>query len=178
MFSTIPCEAFVNYAKMWIDGPAGGMYWKHAMGRIESQDFIRWTNAELVLTPDDQDPSSSEFHTTPVFYYGSRYFCLNQILNRSIGGGVIDIELMVSRDGYDWERPFRKEFFLPRGQIGQFDSGSIFTNSRPWSWRTRYGFTTVGTRAERRAVTTRTCRAESALRPFRSIGLPASDRYP
>ncbi|MCX6380959.1 MAG: hypothetical protein NT023_16030 [Armatimonadetes bacterium] len=124
-------KSFVNYAKMWIDGPAGGMYWKHAMGRIESKDFIHWKDAELVLTPDDTDPSSVEFHTTPVFYYGSRYFSLNQILNRALGGGVIDIELMVSLDGWDWKRPFKKEFFLSRGEPGQYDSGSLFTNSTP-----------------------------------------------
>ncbi len=124
-------KAFVSYAKMWIDGPAGGMHWKHAMGRIESKDFIHWDDPELVLTPDDLDPPSVEFHTSPVFYYNDRYFCLNQILNRAVGGGVMDIELMVSHDGYAWERPFRKEFFLPRSQPGRFDSGSILTNSTP-----------------------------------------------
>lgn len=124
-------KAFVSYGKMWIDGPAGGMFWKHAMGRIESSDFIHWKDPELVLAPDDLDPPSVEFHTTPVFYYNDRYFCLNQILNRAVGGGVIDIELMVSSDGRDWERPFRKEFFLPRGEAGRFDSGSMFTNSTP-----------------------------------------------
>jgi len=56
---------------------------------------------------------------------------LNQILNRAVGGGVMDIELMVSRDGYAWERPFRKEFFLPRAEPGRFDSGSVLTNSTP-----------------------------------------------
>ena len=124
-------KSFVNYAKMWIDGPAGGMYWKHAMGRIESKDFIHWTDPQLVLTPDDEDAPSVEFHTTPVFHYKGCYFCLNQVLNRAVGGGVMDIELMVSRDGFDWERPFRKEFFLPRNRPGQFDSGSILTNSTP-----------------------------------------------
>lgn len=124
-------KVYVNYAKMWIDGPAGGMHWKHAMGRTESKDFINWSDPELVLAPDDQDPPYTEFHTTPVFYYNNRYFCLNQILNRSIGGGVIDVELMVSRDGYDWDRPFRNDWFIPRGQPGQFDSGSLFTNATP-----------------------------------------------
>ena len=124
-------KVFVSYAKMWIDGPAGGMYWKHAMGRIESKDFIHWKDAELVLTSDDLDAPSVEFHTTPVFYYNDRYFCLNQILNRAVGGGVIDIELMISRDGYAWDRPFRKQFFLARGEAGRFDGGSIFTNSTP-----------------------------------------------
>ena len=49
-------QRFVNYAKMWIDGPDGGMHWKHAMGRIESKDFIHWSKPQLILTPDDADP--------------------------------------------------------------------------------------------------------------------------
>lgn len=124
-------RVYADYAKMWIDGPAGGMYFKHAMGRIESRDFIHWSDAALVLAPDDRDAPSVEFHTSPVFYHGGRYLCLNQILNRAVDGGVIDVELMVSRDGLAWERPFRNEFFLPRGKAGQFDSGSVFTNSTP-----------------------------------------------
>mgnify|MGYP006144670215 CR=1 FL=1 len=40
--------------------------------------------------------------------------------------GVIDVELMTSRDGLLWERNFRDAFFLPRGaQPGSFDSGLV-----------------------------------------------------
>ena len=78
----------------------------------------------------------------PSSFYKDVYFCLNQILNRAEGGGVIDIELGLSRDGIDWRRPFRESFFIPRPSTGdenrmgqseknQFDSGSIFTNSTP-----------------------------------------------
>lgn len=122
---------FAFYGKMWIDGPDGGMRFKHGMGRTESHDFIHWSRPQLILTPDDLDAPYVEFHTSPVFLYADRYFCLNQILNRSTGGGVIDIELMVSPDGLAWERPFRDQFVLARGPAGNFDSGSIFTNSTP-----------------------------------------------
>ncbi len=122
---------YVDYGKMWIDGPAGDMSWKHAMGRTSSTDFIHWTKPELVCAPDDADPPYVEFHTAPVFYHAGCYFCLLQVLNRGVGGGVIDIELMLSRDGFRWERPFRDEFFLPREGGGEFEAGSIFTNSTP-----------------------------------------------
>ena len=85
---------FALYGKMWIDGPDGGMFWKHAMGRTQSRDFVGWSSPEIVCTPDDDDPPHVEFHTTPVFYYKGVYWCLNQILNRAEGGGMIDIELM------------------------------------------------------------------------------------
>ena len=122
---------YVWYGKMWIDGPDGRMAWKHAMGRTQSPDFLDWSTPQLVCTPDDDDPPHAEFHTTPVFYHEGVYICLNQILDRGVGGGVIDVELMLSRDGYDWQRPFRNEFFLPRGATGTFEGGSIFTNATP-----------------------------------------------
>ena len=126
---------FVYYGKMWIDGPEGGMYYKHAMGRTESRDFIHWSRPRLICAPDDLDEGYVEFHTSPVFYYEGVYFCLNQILNRGIGGGVIDIELMLSRDGMNWRRPFRRAFgqpyFIERSEGNHFDSGSIFTNATP-----------------------------------------------
>ena len=124
-------QSFVNYAKMWIDGPDGGMYWKHAMGRIESKDFIHWSKPQLILTPDDADAPSVEFHTTPVFYYNECYFSAIQILDRATRGGVVDVELATSRDGFHWERPFRQPFWLARSTGHNFDSGSIFLAAQP-----------------------------------------------
>jgi hypothetical protein len=125
-------NVFAWYGKMWLDSPRGTMAWKHAMGRCESADFIHWSKPQLVAAPDDRDPPTMEFHTSPVFFHGGVYFCLNQLLDRGAGGGVIDIELMTSRDGIKWERNFRDQRWLTRSaQPKQFDSGSIFTNSTP-----------------------------------------------
>lgn len=122
---------YVWYGKMWLDGPDGRTAWKHAMGRTESADFLNWSTPQLVCAPDDDDKPWVEFHTTPVFYHAGAYICLNQILDRATGGGVIDVELMVSRDGFDWRRPYRDQPFLPRGEADSFEGGSIFTNSTP-----------------------------------------------
>ena len=131
VFYDAPRQSFVSYGKMWIDGPDGGMYWKHAMGRIASKDFIHWSKPQLILTPDDADPPWLEFHTTPVFYYDECYFAAIQILDRATRGGVVDVELATSRDGFHWERPFRKPFWLARSTGHDFDSGCIFLVAQP-----------------------------------------------
>jgi hypothetical protein len=124
-------QKYLIYGKMWIDSPNGSGQWKHAMGRSESADLFNWSKGQLLLTPDDRDPPNRDFHTTPVFLYKDIYFCLNQMLDRS-AGGTIDIELATSRDGFDFERNYREEFFLPHNPNGDaFDGRCIFTNSTP-----------------------------------------------
>lgn len=124
-------QVFALYGKMWIDGPGGGMGWKHGIGRTESRDFLQWSRPQLLLTPDDEDDPALEFHTAPVFWYEGCYFALIQDLNRGKGGGVIDIELGLSRDGLRWDRPFRKTYFLPRSPGRGFDSGALLTCATP-----------------------------------------------
>jgi hypothetical protein len=123
-------QVFVIIDKFWIDGPDGGMAWKNALGRSESKDFVNWSKPRLVLTPDDDDGPDVEFHGAPTFFHKGRYFALCQVMNRR-GKLATDIELMTSRDGFTWERPFRKEFFLARSTPGLFDSRTLLSNSTP-----------------------------------------------
>lgn len=124
-------KVYAMYSKMWIDGPDGTMYWKHAMGRTESKDFIHWGKPQVLLTSDELDDDHVEFHHSPVFYYNDRYFALLQILNRAERNGIMDIELAVSPDGLSWTRPFRKPFFFARSERPKFDSGTIVMNPMP-----------------------------------------------
>lgn len=123
------------YGKCWIQGPAGGLAWKHAMARVESEDFLTWSKPQIVSSPDDKDAPNTEFHTTPVFHHEGVYFCLNQILSsraEAIGAKAdqMHIELMISRDGIRWDRPFRDVPFIDsRSQA--FSNGGIFTSSTP-----------------------------------------------
>jgi hypothetical protein len=96
------------------------------MGRCQSTDFIHWSRPQMVCSPDDKD-GALEFHTCPVFFLHDRYFSLAQILRRA-EKGVMDLELMISRDGFEWERPFRDTLFLPRSPGNQFDSGTLLSN--------------------------------------------------
>ena len=128
-------EVYAVYGKSWINGPDGGLAWKHAMARSESRDFLTWSKPETVCSPDDLDPPNTEFHTAPVFFYKGVYFSLNQILSaraEAVGAkaDAMHIELMTSRDGLRWDRPFRKTPFID-GQQQAFSNGGIFTNSTP-----------------------------------------------
>jgi hypothetical protein len=122
-------EAFVAYGKMWTPWPDGTLAWKHAMGRMESKDFIHWSKPELITTVNDRDAPQLEFHTSPVFTYNGMYFSLNQILDRSAGS--MDAEFMCSRDGFRWDRSLQGSFAIPRGAPGRFDAGSVITNGTP-----------------------------------------------
>jgi hypothetical protein len=120
---------YASYGKMWMQGPDGGTHWKHGMGRIESRDFVHWSKPQFILGVSDNDPPQVEFHTSPVFLYNGQYFSLNQILNRS--AGVMDIELMTSRDGFAWDRPYAGVHFLERGKGAAFDAATLLTNGTP-----------------------------------------------
>lgn len=127
--------AWVVYGKAWLQGPDGGLAWKHAMARTESQDFLSWSKPQIVATTDDLDPPNTEFHTSPVFFRDGCYFSLNQILSargEAVGAraDAMHVELMISRDGYHWKRPFRAKPFIDNSQQN-FSSGGIFTNSTP-----------------------------------------------
>ncbi|EDL62158.1 hypothetical protein [Gimesia maris] len=126
-------KEYAVYGKCWLNGPDGGLAWKHAMARSSSKDFLSWSAPEIVCSPDDEDAANTEFHNSPVFFYNDCYFCLNQILRargEAVGAkaDLMHIELMISRDGIHWDRPCRELSFIPQQP---FSSGGIFTNATP-----------------------------------------------
>ncbi len=129
-------NTYAVYGKCWIQGPQGALAWKHAMARVDSPDFLAWSQPKIVAWPDDADDPNTEFHTSPVFFHEGVYFCLNQILRsraEAVPGAKADlmhIELMISRDGLRWDRPFRGQPFIAN-QTQPFSNGGIFTNATP-----------------------------------------------
>lgn len=70
-----------------------------------------------------------------MFFHKGVYFCLNQILSaraEAVGAktDAMHIELMTSRDGLRWDRPFREVPFIDGAQQ-DFSNGGIFTNTTP-----------------------------------------------
>ena len=129
-----PRSKFVVYAKTWIDGPDGRRFWKRAVVRSTSKNFVQWTKPELVIAPDSQD--TGQLHGAPVFIRHDRYLALLQTLDfggfdRS-GTGNMPGELATSTDGIHWNRRFRNTSFLPvRGDASTFDAGCLWTNAMP-----------------------------------------------
>lgn len=146
-------QKYVIFAKTWIDGPNGDMFWKRAVTRTESDDFIHWSVPQLMMWPDELDTKKYftplvttnrqklakeknkikigvQLHSGPAFYYNGIYFSLLQVLDYHLTG-LMPTELAISRNGLDWERPFRDDYFIPVDGGKQFDSGTIWTNATP-----------------------------------------------
>ncbi|MDG2384808.1 MAG: hypothetical protein P8N76_24275 [Pirellulaceae bacterium] len=127
-------DRYVIYSKTWIDAPSGDRFWKRAVVRTESENFVDWTPPTLVLTASDDD--SGQLHGAPVFLHAGVYFGLLQRLD--FGGfdrggtGNMPAELATSRDGIEWRRSYSSRSFLPVTGDGEtFDAGCLWTNSTP-----------------------------------------------
>jgi len=80
--------------------------------RIESDDFIHWSPAELVMKPDLADGPNMQFYSMTGFVYGDQY--LGALERMHTVPDVLDQELTVSRDGRHWQRVDRTQPFLVR----------------------------------------------------------------
>lgn len=131
---------YAVYSKAWIDAPDGKLFWKRAIARTESRDFVHWTPPQLVMAPDEHDgvrPAKSggtrtgvQLHGAPVFVHEGVYFALLQVADFETNG-FQPIELALSRDGMTWSRPFRGTPFIPMGAAAEFDAGRIWSNATP-----------------------------------------------
>ncbi len=114
------------------------------MGRSVSDDFIHWTEEEIVLAPDDVDEANSvapnrvDFYSLPVVQYTSRvYVAFVSIYSHwkarikkdgslSQFPGRADIQLATSRDGIHWSRSPGRTPFIRLGPEGSFWAGMLF----------------------------------------------------
>lgn len=98
-----------------------GEYWLYTrhpeMGRLtggravylsRSSDFRNWTEPELVLRPDLGDEPGVEFYGMPVFRRHGWFVGLLEYWQSDTD--TIDVHLAVSRDGRNWQRPWRQPF--------------------------------------------------------------------
>jgi hypothetical protein len=92
------------------------------IARSESEDFVHWTNPELVLDCDAQDGEGTQFYGAGIDLYEGLYIAMLWVY-REGGDGRIDTQLGVSRDGVKWERVADRQVFLPLGEPDSWDDG-------------------------------------------------------
>jgi hypothetical protein len=127
-------DYFVIYSKTWIDAPDGRRFWKRAIVRTESKDFIHWSVPRLIIVPGDDD--QGQIHGASVFYLHGVYLAMLQRLDFGGfdrgGSGNMPAEFASSRDGIHWQRSFQDKMFLPvTGKGDTFDAGCLWTSSTP-----------------------------------------------
>ena len=101
------------------------------IGRSVSPDFLSWTLPEdqVVMTPDVLDPPDTQFYMTTVFKDRGVYFSLVSVYH--VNSQMVDIQLLFSRDGIDWQRVGNRHPILTYGMPDRFDSHQVYVKSPP-----------------------------------------------
>ena len=110
------------------------------IGLMKSTDFINWTTIQTILAVDPQDyvnPSSpdfrKQFYSMSVFKSGSDFWGLLNVYRMGDNGQdneqlppynynehTIEVQLVYSKDGINWQRTNDRKAFIPRqGNIKQ-----------------------------------------------------------
>lgn len=98
-----------------------------AVGRSVSQRFDHFDPLSLVLESDEGHPDQSDLYNPACFpYRGSAklYLMFPSLFQHQ--PDTLDIRFSVSRDGEHWTWPDLETPFIPLGQSGDFDSGSLY----------------------------------------------------
>lgn len=92
---------------------------RRAVWRTESADLREWTDPELVLTADAEDPAPMQYYSVSVFPYG--HLLLGAIERMHVTPDRLDSEIAWSADGRKWERSRLRSPFLEWGAPGAWD---------------------------------------------------------
>lgn len=112
---------YVAYTKGWAEPwPA-----HRQIVRVESNDFIHWSEPEVVIrhTFNLKDPQSYGMTTSQ---YGNNYIGMMNSYKKP-GNETIDVQLTISHDNKNWARVANQATFIPLGELGSWDDGMIFT---------------------------------------------------
>jgi len=108
-----------------------------------SGDGINWSDAELIIMPDDRDPWDLQFYFMSV--HRQEGWMIGRLGYYRVADGMqsMDTDLCFSRDGYRWQRPVRGGW-IPRSKEGM-DSVGIYA-AASWldlgdKWLTLYSGT-------------------------------------
>ena len=90
---------------------------KASLGRATSVDFVTRSEVQTILTPEPQE-TDKVFNGLAAFIYEDLYLGFLWI---RFGRETSGAELVVSRDGIGWQRPFPGQFFIYKGDSGSWD---------------------------------------------------------
>ncbi|MBN2311661.1 MAG: hypothetical protein JXR94_21970 [Candidatus Hydrogenedentes bacterium] len=98
-----------------------------SIGRTAGEDFTTLEPPARVLEVDDNDPPDSDLYNPAAmkYPYAANVYLMFPSLYQH-GPDTLDIRFAVSRDGVHWTRPGQTAAFIPLGEAGDFDSGSLY----------------------------------------------------
>ena len=97
------------------------------IGRSVSDDFLNWKLPEIIIVPDGLDDPDVQFYGMPAFQYEGHYVGILWVF-RTLSL-LLDNHLAFSRDGLAWQRPQRRNVFLPLGAPGTWEDGMSYATT-------------------------------------------------
>ncbi|MBP87328.1 MAG: hypothetical protein CMJ64_11495 [Planctomycetaceae bacterium] len=92
------------------------------LARSESDDFMHWSEPQLVLQCDEADGPATQIYGAGVDLYEGVYLAMIWIY-RAGGDGKIDTQLATSRDGIHWTRVGDRATWLELGDEDSWEGG-------------------------------------------------------
>ncbi|NUM53897.1 MAG: hypothetical protein HUU46_09665 [Candidatus Hydrogenedentes bacterium] len=115
-------EKWIASCKIFRDG-------KRARGYAESRDYVNWSDTYFMLAADELDQPQDETYAMRIFRYESVYIGLLKIYH--VATDRCDIQLAFSRNGRQWQRPFRTPFLANGDEPGTHDYGNLDEAGEP-----------------------------------------------
>jgi hypothetical protein len=94
-----------------------------SVARVESTDFLHWSEPELVLAADDRDPNGLQINSMPIDLYEGLYIGLMELFVPPTKVHAGNMQLAMSRDGQHWTRVCDRFNFLEQGTGDDWDNG-------------------------------------------------------
>jgi hypothetical protein len=111
-------------------GKADGVWsTRRRIYRSESKDLYEWTDPQLILDPGSGDNLDDGLYGFVPWRVGEMHFGLLNVLH--LVENTMEMYLLHSRDGLNWERLLHHRPFIPRGGDDSYDRFGAETPTQP-----------------------------------------------
>ena len=117
---------YVGYFRGWRGMELGSWHGRRTIAYAESDTFESWPVPQSIVEPDVIDNPDTDIYTnayTPWPGAAQAHLMFPAFYQRS--ADALEVHLMTSRDGVNWERPSRKPI-VPRGEPGSDWEGGVY----------------------------------------------------
>ena len=118
----------------WADVDWNARTGRHHRRRVSvavSEDLIHWGKSRVCFYSDEQDGEWTDIDHFRPWYQNGVFFATAAYVDQETLERPGQLMLVWSRDGFNWQRPHDRAWFIGRGPEGHFDDGWVLGASAP-----------------------------------------------
>ena len=117
------------FVPVWPSKPEGIWGTRRRVYRTESRDCLEWSKPELIFDPGEQDNLDDGLYGFTSWRADEMYLGTLTVLHQV--DNTVDMYLLHSRDGLNWQRLLEHRPLIPRGGEGSIDEFDVEAPSQP-----------------------------------------------